>query len=60
MKKPDTAPKGMGFLEWLMLAFVVLKVAHVINWSWWLVLVPLWIILALIVFVAIIEAVADR
>ena len=60
MKKPDTASRGMGFLEWLMLASVVLKLAHVINWSWWLVLTPLWIIIALIVFMAIVEAVSDR
>lgn len=23
-------------------AFIVLKLCHVINWSWWLVTIPLW------------------
>ena len=26
----------------LFLVFLVLKLCHVINWSWWLVTAPLW------------------
>ena len=47
--KPNS---GLNILEWLFLIFTTLKIAGVINWSWWLVLMPLWIVLADTVFVA--------
>lgn len=34
---------GIGFGTALLLIFVTLKLCHVINWSWWWVLSPLWI-----------------
>lgn len=34
---------GIGFLELLAVAFIVLKLCGVIAWSWWWVLSPLWI-----------------
>jgi len=34
---------GVGFTGLLTVAFVVLKLTHVIDWSWWWVLSPLWI-----------------
>lgn len=33
---------GVGFLGLLTLLFIGLKLAGVINWSWWWVLAPLW------------------
>lgn len=30
----------MGFLEVLTLVFIVLKLTGVIDWSWWLVVLP--------------------
>lgn len=33
----------MGFTGLLLIAFIVLKLCNVINWSWWLVLSPAWI-----------------
>jgi hypothetical protein len=36
------ASSGMGFLGWLALAFIVLKLAHVISWPWLWVLSPIW------------------
>ena len=33
---------GIGFFGCLLLIFVVLKLVGVVNWSWWLVLSPLW------------------
>lgn len=30
----------MGFTELLTIVFIVLKLINVINWSWWLVLLP--------------------
>ena len=39
---------GPGFLSLLCLLFIGLKLGGVIAWSWWLVLAPLWIPLALL------------
>lgn len=30
-------------LEQLLVVFVVLKLVHVITWSWWAILVPVWV-----------------
>ncbi|QEQ94889.1 hypothetical protein pEaSNUABM56_00090 [Erwinia phage pEa_SNUABM_56] len=38
----------MKFFGWLALAFIVLKLCGVITWSWWLVLLPLYWVVALI------------
>lgn len=49
---------GIGFAGLLAILFIGLKLGGVINWSWWWVLSPLWIpvaiILALFVIVLII------
>lgn len=34
---------GIDFCGILGIVFIVLKLVHVINWSWWWVLSPLWI-----------------
>ncbi len=34
---------GIGVLGTLTIVFIVLKLCGVISWSWWLVLMPLWI-----------------
>jgi hypothetical protein len=34
---------GIGFVGVLTIVFIVLKLTHVIAWSWWWVLSPLWI-----------------
>lgn len=38
-----TASGGIGFIGLLTIAFIVLKLCHVIEWSWLWVLSPLWI-----------------
>ena len=40
---------SIGFVGLLQLAFIILKLCKVINWSWWLVLMPLWIEIILVV-----------
>jgi hypothetical protein len=40
---------GPGFLGWLALIFIALKLTNYIDWSWWWVLSPLWIPLAVVV-----------
>ena len=49
-----TVNAGMGFTSFLARAFIVLKLTHVINWSWLWVLSPIWIsaIIAVIMIVA--------
>ena len=47
---------GIGFSGLLCVAFIVLKLCHVINWSWWWVLSPLWISAILLVVLAAIAA----
>jgi hypothetical protein len=44
---------GIGFVGLLTIAFIVLKLCNVIDWSWWWVLSPLWISVALFVVVGI-------
>lgn len=39
---------NIGYLEILTIVFVILKLTHVIDWSWWWVLAPLWIPLAIL------------
>lgn len=40
------------------LTFTVLKLTHVIDWSWWWVLSPLWITLLIVVAVVLVALVA--
>lgn len=47
---------GIGFGSLLGLAFIVLKLCGVINWSWLWVLSPFWIGLVLVIIAAIIIA----
>ena len=53
VKKEDNANAngGIGFAGLLTIAFVVLKLCHVIDWSWWWVLSPVWISLGLAVLI---------
>ena len=38
---------GIGFTSLLTIVFIVLKLTGVIDWSWWWVLSPIWIDIAL-------------
>ena len=40
---------GIGFCGMLTIAFIVLKLAGYITWSWWWVLAPTWIPLVIVV-----------
>jgi len=50
--KVNNNSNGIGFVGALTIAFVVLKLMKIIDWSWWWVLSPLWIS-ALVVIVVI-------
>lgn len=43
----SSSSSGIGVAGLLGVAFVVLKLCVVINWSWWWVLSPFWIPLAI-------------
>ena len=43
----DVKTGGMGFVGWLQISFIVLKLLKVINWPWVWVLAPSWIGLSL-------------
>jgi hypothetical protein len=42
MSKAKTASASTSTATLLGTAFVVLKLCHVIDWSWWLVTLPFW------------------
>lgn len=46
-----TSTGGIGFVGLLTIAFVVLKLCNVINWSWWWVLSPVWISAIIVILV---------
>lgn len=47
MSKPESATSGVGILDVVQIVFIILKLCGVINWSWWVVLLPLWVMLAI-------------
>lgn len=71
-ERSSSASGGIGFAGLLTIVFIVLRLwpsptaanpgAHVINWSWWWVLSPIWIswavALAIIAVVAVVVVIA--
>jgi len=49
---------GIGFTGALTILFIGLKLTHVINWSWWWVLSPIWISFSILLVMVLILAVA--
>ena len=48
MKEEKTiSAGGIGFCGLLTIAFIVLKLAHVIDWAWVWILCPIWISVAI-------------
>lgn len=48
-KEVNVTYKGLSFMQALFLVLLVLKLTGVIDWSWWLITLPLWGPLAIIV-----------
>lgn len=46
-----TTSGGIGFIGLLTIAFIILKLCNVVQWSWWWVLSPIWITVALVVII---------
>ena len=47
----SSSSAGIGVLGMLGVAFVVLKLVGVINWSWWWVTIPFWGGFALVIVI---------
>ena len=45
--------KSIGFFGLLQIAFIILKLCGVVNWSWFWVLSPIWMEVLLVVFIVI-------
>ena len=51
---------GIGFVGLLAVAFIVLKLCGVIDWSWLWVLAPIWISFAIVLIVIIIYVISCK
>ena len=51
---------GIGFAGLLTIAFIVLKLCHVIDWSWIWVLSPLWISAGLVILIIVVMLLVVR
>lgn len=54
MDKKNGGGGGIGFVGLLTIVFITLKLTRVIAWSWWWVLSPLWISVAVVALIGII------
>lgn len=50
----DSSSGGIGLTGLLTVVFITLKLTHYIDWSWWWVLCPLWIGLAIFLTIAVV------
>lgn len=41
VKQENNNKNGIGFIGLLQIAFIVLKWCGIINWSWWIVFLPI-------------------
>lgn len=55
--KGKSSAGGIGFCSILFIVFLVLRLCHVIEWSWWWVTAPLWGPVALAIVIVIIWAI---
>lgn len=58
--KQTNQSSGIGFISLLALAFIVLKLCSIITWSWWVVLLPLEIPIAICIIIAFIMILCVR
>ena len=54
MNEKSSGGGGIGFVGLLTIVFITLKLTHVIAWSWWWVLSPLWISVAVVALIGVI------
>ena len=58
----SSSNSGIGFVGLLTIAFIVLKLCHVISWSWVWILSPIWIsvIVGIVIFLIILAIIMLR
>ena len=49
MSESTSSSGGIKFVELLTIVFITLKLTNFIDWSWWWVLSPLWITVAIVI-----------
>ena len=54
----NVSSSGIGFFGLLQIAFIVLKVTNLINWSWWMVFIPTFISVGIILIGLIVIVIA--
>lgn len=59
-KENGNGNKGIGFSGLLTLLFIALKLLKVIDWSWWWVLSPVWIVAIIVVVCIAIIVILDK
>lgn len=50
---------GVGFTGLLTISFIVLKLTKVIDWSWWWVLSPIWIVAIFLILLLVLYLLAE-
>lgn len=58
--KTSSNSNGIGFTGLLTIVFITLKLTHVIDWSWWWVLSPVWISLSILVIAVLVLVYLDK
>lgn len=56
----SSSSSGIGFTGLLTIVFIVLKLIGKIDWSWWWVLSPIWIVTILAFGIALLATWAER
>mgnify|MGYP001154170088 CR=1 FL=1 len=56
----DNKRYGLGICDVLGIVFIVLKLLGVIDWSWWLVLAPIWIPVVIVLVLYGVLAICDN
>lgn len=51
MSKSSSNSGGIGFTGLLTIVFITLKLTGFIDWSWWWVLSPVWIVASVVIMV---------
>ena len=50
----SSSSSGIGFFGVLTILFIALKLLGKIDWSWWIVLAPMWGVFALVIVILIV------
>lgn len=59
MKKDNHSGGGISFCGALTIVFIVLRLCHIVDWSWWIVLLPALVKAAIILVIFIVSVIAE-